>query len=146
MQQQVLKRLNKTGVKIFAGAVLVMAATTVTANAHFTGFPHRHGNVGAAIGLGLAGAIIGGAIINGTRARSNHCHGSSFCHRHSLRGPHYHNSRGRVIYKRPRAPRVVRTGNRHINWCYAKYRSYRASDNTFQPYKGRRRACISPFY
>jgi hypothetical protein len=34
----------------------------------------------------------------------------------------------------------------HVNWCYARYRSYRAWDNTFQPYYGPRRACISPYW
>ena len=36
-------------------------------------------------------------------------------------------------------------GNAHIDWCYARYRSYRASDNTFQPYNGPRRQCVSPY-
>lgn len=33
----------------------------------------------------------------------------------------------------------------HVGWCLNRYRSYRASDNTFQPYEGARRACDSPF-
>lgn len=33
----------------------------------------------------------------------------------------------------------------HVAWCYEKYRSYRASDNTFQPYNGPRRPCRSPY-
>ncbi len=37
-------------------------------------------------------------------------------------------------------------GNAHINWCYNRYRSYRAYDNTFQPYYGPRRQCVSPYY
>ena len=36
--------------------------------------------------------------------------------------------------------------NAHVNWCYNRYRSYRAYDNTFQPYHGPRRQCISPYY
>lgn len=36
-------------------------------------------------------------------------------------------------------------GQPHIDWCYARYRSYRASDNTFQPYNGPRRPCVSPY-
>lgn len=36
-------------------------------------------------------------------------------------------------------------GNAHIQWCYNRYRSYRASDNTFQPYNGPRRQCVSPY-
>jgi len=34
----------------------------------------------------------------------------------------------------------------HVEWCYARYRSYRAYDNTFQPYYGPRQECISPYY
>lgn len=34
----------------------------------------------------------------------------------------------------------------HVRWCYARYRSYRAADNTFQPYHGPRRACRSPYW
>ncbi|MDQ0323572.1 hypothetical protein QO002_005778 [Pararhizobium capsulatum DSM 1112] len=30
-------------------------------------------------------------------------------------------------------------------WCADRYRSYRASDNTFQPYSGARRQCEPPF-
>ncbi|EHK74244.1 transmembrane protein [Sinorhizobium meliloti CCNWSX0020] len=53
---------------------------------------------------------------------------------------------------RPRyhAPRYYRQayygGSAHTRWCYARYRSYWAYDNTFQPYHGPRRACVSPYY
>lgn len=33
----------------------------------------------------------------------------------------------------------------HVRWCYDRYRSYRAWDNTFQPYHGPRRQCWSPY-
>ncbi len=33
----------------------------------------------------------------------------------------------------------------HVQWCYDRYRSYRASDNTFQPYNGPRQQCYSPY-
>ena len=36
-------------------------------------------------------------------------------------------------------------GDAHVSWCYNRYRSYRASDNTFQPYNGPRRQCRSPY-
>jgi hypothetical protein len=36
-------------------------------------------------------------------------------------------------------------GNAHVRWCYSRYRSYRAWDNTFQPYYGRRQQCWSPY-
>lgn len=41
--------------------------------------------------------------------------------------------------------RYYRSGGSHADWCYARYRSYRAYDNTFQPYDGRRRQCVSPY-
>lgn len=45
----------------------------------------------------------------------------------------------------PRAHhRSYHYGPAHVEWCYARYRSYRASDNTFQPYNGPRRQCRSP--
>lgn len=37
------------------------------------------------------------------------------------------------------------SGNAHVEWCYDRYRSYRASDNTYQPYNGPRRQCYSPY-
>lgn len=36
-------------------------------------------------------------------------------------------------------------GSAHTQWCYDRYRSYRASDNTFQPYNGARQQCYSPY-
>lgn len=42
-------------------------------------------------------------------------------------------------------PRYYRGGNAHVQWCHARYRSYRAYDNTFQPYNGPRRQCRSPY-
>lgn len=41
--------------------------------------------------------------------------------------------------------RVVYVDNAHVNWCSDHYRSYRASDNTFQPNNGPRQQCIAPF-
>ncbi|HVK89972.1 MAG TPA: BA14K family protein [Mycoplana sp.] len=35
---------------------------------------------------------------------------------------------------------------RHFEWCAARYRSYRAFDNSFQPYSGPRQQCMSPYY
>lgn len=36
-------------------------------------------------------------------------------------------------------------GSRHIRWCENRYRSYRISSNSFQPYNGPRRICYSPY-
>ncbi|KQZ13595.1 MULTISPECIES: BA14K family protein [unclassified Mesorhizobium] len=42
-------------------------------------------------------------------------------------------------------PPAYRGGSAHVQWCYDRYRSYRASDNTFQPYNGPRQQCYSPY-
>ena len=36
-------------------------------------------------------------------------------------------------------------GNRHYTWCESRYRTYRASDNTYASSPGVRRACNSPY-
>lgn len=36
-------------------------------------------------------------------------------------------------------------GGSHTRWCANRYRSYRAYDNTFQPYNGPRQQCVSPY-
>ncbi len=33
----------------------------------------------------------------------------------------------------------------HVNWCHNRWRSYRVSDNSYQPYNGPRRICASPY-
>lgn len=56
---------------------------------------------------------------------------------------------GGAIASQPRyvAPAPVAGLNpRHYEWCEARYRSYRAYDNTFQPNNGPRRECLSPYY
>jgi hypothetical protein len=41
--------------------------------------------------------------------------------------------------------RVINLSAAHIKWCYARYKTYRASDNTYKPTKHTRRQCISPY-
>ncbi|WP_214472876.1 BA14K family protein [Mesorhizobium sp. dw_380] len=41
--------------------------------------------------------------------------------------------------------RAGRLSSAHVQWCYNRYRSYRAWDNTFQPNYGPRRQCLSPY-
>lgn len=59
--------------------------------------------------------------------------------------PTYRYVEPRYVAPRYVAPRHRVGGSRHVNWCYNRYRSYRASDNTYQPYNGPRRQCYSPF-
>ena len=80
----------------------------------------RHRDRDAAIALGLGLGVLGGVLA--TRP--------------------YYEDRYYVVPQR----RVHRSyGNAHVQWCYDRYRSYRAYDNTFQPYGGGRRVCYSPY-
>jgi Ni/Co efflux regulator RcnB len=51
---------------------------------------------------------------------------------------------GALITGAVNSPRAVQGGS-HEEWCYDRYRSYRAYDNTYQPYNGARRQCYSPY-
>ena len=75
------------------------------------------------IGGVIAGAVIGGAIAN-----------------------HRNRHHSRRYYRKRHHRRVYSRGDAHVGWCYRRYRSYREYDNTFQPYHGRRRQCVSPYY
>lgn len=46
------------------------------------------------------------------------------------------------VYRRA-APRAAPSV--HVKWCTERYRSYRAADNSWQPRKGSRRLCNSPY-
>lgn len=48
-------------------------------------------------------------------------------------------------YVQPRRYYRQRLGSAHVAWCYDRWRSYRAWDNTYQPYYGPRRQCWSPY-
>lgn len=39
----------------------------------------------------------------------------------------------------------VRMTQAHVEWCYNRYRTYRASDNTYKPNRHTRVQCISPY-
>ncbi|WP_075290020.1 BA14K family protein [Pararhizobium arenae] len=53
---------------------------------------------------------------------------------------------GAVAQPRPVYPAPSYSGGgSHAQWCANRYRSYRAYDNTFQPYNGPRQQCYSPY-
>jgi hypothetical protein len=96
-------------------------------------------------------------------------------HRHGfyvIRGVHYYNGYRGVVVARPGyrfyrgywfppaafatgvvvgrtlaypVPPARRLTAVHIEWCFDHYRSYRAYDNTYQPYDGPRDQCWSPY-
>ena len=52
----------------------------------------------------------------------------------------------REIRRELRDSRRDRNWERHVAYCYDQYRSYREYDNSFQPYRGPRQQCRSPYY
>lgn len=40
---------------------------------------------------------------------------------------------------------VMRMSSQHMRWCENRWRSYRASDNSYQPTYGPRQRCVSPY-
>ncbi|KAF5884300.1 MULTISPECIES: BA14K family protein [Rhizobium] len=131
----------------------------------YRGRGYRHGGDDWAWALGglATGAIIGGMLAQpryyGPSYYGGGYYGQGYYDRGYYGSPYYGPPRyyGSTIYRpryyapyRPRyyAPRyrqVYNGGNGHVSWCYSRYRSYRAYDNTFQPYYGPRRACVSPY-
>lgn len=67
----------------------------------------------------IIGGLAAGAIIGGSIAQSQQ--------------PHY------------APPRRYLPGDSHVSWCFARYRTYRPTDNTFQPFDGPRQQCYSPY-
>jgi len=51
---------------------------------------------------------------------------------------------GAIANSRNRDDRLA-FSDAHHEWCFDRYRSYRTSDGTFQPYNGPRRLCDSPY-
>jgi hypothetical protein len=125
---------------------------------------HRHhGNFGAGLGIGLlSGVIIGGALAAPSydypRTYGYYPYPNRYRYRYAPYSYGYYSSEDYYpayryyrpypsyrTYYRPRNYYRVGGGDSHISWCYSRYRSYRAWDNTFQPYYGPRRACRSPY-
>lgn len=79
--------------------------------------PRRSGGLSKdqLLGLGIVGGVIAGAAIANA-------------------------TRPREVIVQPQG-----NANAHVNWCFSRYRSYRTVDNTFQPYHGPRKQCISPY-
>ncbi len=110
------------------------------------GYYHHHGGDGWGWALGglATGVIIGGLLAQpgyyGSGYYDPGYYGSTYD------GPYYYGST-RYYARRYYYPRTYYYGgNGHVRWCYARYRSYRAYDDTFQPYHGPRQACVSPYY
>ncbi|MEX3010016.1 BA14K family protein [Hoeflea sp. TYP-13] len=135
--------------------VLAMSAPAADAGKKYRYKSHGGGNFAAGLVTGL---IVGGIVSSnrgyrgyGYRCYNAYCNGPYYGNRgyypKRRYGPSYYGRYyGRLPYYRP-GPRYKTTYRRsHYNYCFSKYRSYRAYDNTFQPYHGPRKACRSPYY
>ncbi len=134
----------------------LLAMTAATAEA---GKKYRYHN-GGDFAAGLATGLIIGGVIAGNQRRggfysciNGYCNGRYYGPRRHYPSRYYYPPAPRYYYNRPvrryyrQAPRYrVNLSRAHYNYCFAKYRSYRASDNTFQPYHGPRKQCRSPYY
>ena len=61
-------------------------------------------------------------------------------------GIYFHFGQPAPRYARPYYRPRVALSRAHVNWCHNRYRSYQVYDNSWQPYSGPRRQCISPYY
>ena len=66
---------------------------------------------------------------------------------YAVHGVWYYNGHRGLVVARPgyRYYRGYWFPAAHVAWCYETYWSYRAYDNTYQPYEGPRRQCCSPY-
>ena len=128
----------------------LLSMTAVHAEAGKKYYRKDGGNFAAGLATGL---IIGGIIAGSNRRGgyycvNGYCNGRYYGPRRYYRP--YPTYGPRPYYRR--APRYrpapvyrSRLSRAHYNYCFAKYRSYRAADNTFQPYHGPRKPCRSPY-
>lgn len=105
--------------------------------------------------FGAAAGVAGLTVLNSLSHRRHYYGGGGYYnagygyrrHNYYRRPHHRHHYRYRNRHRTYYAPRRSYRG-RHAAWspawyryCASKYRSFRASDGTFQPYNGGRRLC-----
>lgn len=131
----------------------------------------RRGNSGGRqfSGRNLSGRQFSGRNLNGRHYGGSRHVSRHYSHNRNWRRPNYHYRRHyrggsgfygsgaflgfglgvpayNYYYNEPRRYyRTNRLSGAHVQWCYDRYRSYRAYDNTFQPYHGPRQQCYSPY-
>lgn len=110
---------------------------------HYSRHHHGHNYGGAILGGLAAGMIFGGMLgypygsgYYGSGYYGSGYYGSGYYGRRAFYGPRAYYGPG-AYYGRG----AYYGGNGHASSCYARYRSYRAWDNTYQPYYGPRRPC-----
>ena len=119
-----------------ATALLGLAAVSSTVLPAQAGERERNFVYGA-----IAGAA-GAAILGGIAAeRGAPVHYAPRVHYEPVYRPVY-----QPVYRhRPYRPAYRALPGRHVAYCQGRYRSYDVRTDTFQPNRGPRRACISPY-
>ncbi len=139
--------------KIDAGQAQLVQYARYRGGGYYGGYHNNGGDEWAwALGGLAAGAVIGGLLAQPRyyQPYGPGYYGSGYYGPRYYRPGYYPRNYYSRSYYAPRyyAPRYQRQvyygGNAHTRWCYGRYRSYRAYDNTFQPYYGPRQACVSP--
>ncbi len=135
----------------------IFAVSMASADA---GNRYRYNNNGGDFAAGVITGLVVGGIISQSR-RPGGYYGRYYRKRGYYARPGYNPYPRARYYRKPPprryyAPRPryyapppryrVNLTRSHYGWCDAKYRSYRAYDNTFQPYHGPRKQCVSPYY
>ena len=142
----------------FAIAAIGLGALAMSVPGADAGNRYHYGNnSGVYFGVGVVSGLIAGGIISQNRGY----YGPYNCYGAYCRNPYLYNQRGyypRPYYGPTIYPRYygyrpyyrpiprVSYSRAHYDYCFNRYRSYRAYDNTFQPYHGPRRLCRSPYY
>jgi len=130
---------------VCAAVGAVMLAGTATASAG-DGFYNGGGRLQGAPGcmLGSTDCWIGsGPTYRHNDYRRDDFHHGNKRYKYRRKGPNVGVFFGVPTYRHVQ-PRIS-LSRAHINWCHNRYRSYRAWDNSFQPYHGGRRQCWSPY-
>lgn len=111
---------------------------------------------GLGLGLGVAGLAIGSALAHSSRGyyggrayyNDDYYYGSRSRYRRRYNRPYYRTHSRTYYYADEYVPRRRAHRGRPRPWssawyryCANKYRSFNASNGTFQPYKGGRRLC-----
>ncbi|WP_299816592.1 BA14K family protein [uncultured Roseibium sp.] len=100
--------------------------------------------------VGLAAAVSTTSAFAGSHGHKGGYHHKNHGYHHKNHGYHHKNRgfRHNNYWYRHNTYKVQRGNNwqQHVAWCSDRYRSYRAQNNTFQPFKGQRRLCSSPYF
>ena len=78
--------------------------------------------------------------------RGRHFHGHPRRHNRPYRRHHRHNDPWPYIIGGIIIGGIILNADKHHRWCKNRYRSFDRRSNTYQPYNGPRRQCVSPYF